>query len=74
MIATIGRAIIVWWHEMDRWVVPSSVLISRRLPDGWSLARVGDCARVVSNVVKVEPKADEPARAEEPVQSDAPAV
>lgn len=58
MSAMTGPAIIVWWHEMDRWIVSSSVLISRRLPDGWTLARVADCVKVVSNVVKVEPKAE----------------
>ena len=58
MNATLGRAIIACRHKMDRWVVPSFALIPRRLPDGWTLARLGDCAKIVSNVVKVEPKAE----------------
>ena len=55
MTATFGRAIVVWWHEMDRWVVPSAALLSRRLPTGWVRTRIGDAVKLVSNVVKVAP-------------------
>ncbi len=55
MSAPLGRAIVVWWHEMDRWVVPSSAILTRRLPTGWVRTRVGDVVKTVSNVVKVEP-------------------
>lgn len=58
MSTTHGRAIIVWWHEMDRWVVPSAALLSRQLPDGWVRLRLGDIVKLVSNVVKVEPTAE----------------
>lgn len=58
MTGTLGRAIVVWWHEMDRWVVPSGALLSRRLPVGWERIRIGDCVRLVSNTVKVDPKAE----------------
>src|SRR5256885_12945051 len=52
------RAFVVWWHDLDRWVVPSAALLSRQLPDGWALSRIGDCVKQVSNVVKVEPTAE----------------
>ncbi len=58
MSATLGRAFVVWWHEMDRWVVPSAALLSHRLPSGWLRLRIGNAAKLVSNVVKVEPKAE----------------
>ena len=58
MSAPLGRAIVVWWHDMDRWVVPSNALLSRRLPAGWVRARIGDAVKVVSNVVRVEPGAE----------------
>lgn len=55
MTAALGKAIVVWWHSMDRWVVPSAAILSRRLPAGWHLCRVGDVVSQVSNTVRVEP-------------------
>ncbi len=52
------RAFVVWWHEMDRWVVPSDAILSRQLPTGWCRPRVGELVKVVSNLVKVEPDRD----------------
>ena len=54
MTATLGRAIVVWWHDLDRWAVPSAAILSRRLPTGWTLTRMGDVVKLVSNSVKVE--------------------
>jgi type I restriction enzyme, S subunit len=54
MTATLGRAIVVWWHDIDRWVVPSAAILSRRLPAGWVGARVGDVVKLVSDSVKVQ--------------------
>jgi type I restriction enzyme S subunit len=48
------RAFVIWWHEMDRWVVPSTALLSRRLPAGWARVRIGDAVKQVSNAVKVK--------------------
>ncbi len=58
MSSRLGRAIIVWWHDMDRWVVPSAAILSRGVPTGWVRTRVGDVVKLVSNVVKVEPTAE----------------
>ena len=55
MSTPIKRAIVIWWREIDRWVVPSTAILSRRLPTGWIRVRVGDVVKLVSNVIKVEP-------------------
>jgi type I restriction enzyme, S subunit len=56
MIGTLGRDIVIWWHELDRWVVPNSAaLFSPPLPAGWVRTRVGQLVKQVSNLVKVEP-------------------
>lgn len=54
MTTVAGRAIVVWWRDMDRWVAPSSVVLSRRLPAGWIRIRVGETVTLVSNAVRVE--------------------
>lgn len=54
MSATLGRAIVILWHEMDRWVVPAAAIFARKLPAGWVLSRVGNIVKLASNVVKVE--------------------
>jgi type I restriction enzyme S subunit len=55
MTATLGRAFIVRWRDMDRWVVPSAAILSPRLPAGWQRVPVGDLVMLVSNAVKVQP-------------------
>jgi hypothetical protein len=49
------RAYVVLWHELDRWVVPSGLILSRQLPAGWTRSRVRELVRLVSEVVKVDP-------------------
>lgn len=58
MTATFGRAISVRWHEMDRWIVPSAAILSRRLPAGWTRTRVRDVVKLLSNALKVRPDAE----------------
>ncbi len=55
MTATLGRAFIVHWRDMDRWVVPTSAILSRRLPVGWQSVRVGDLVTLAFNSVRVLP-------------------
>ena len=52
------RAFVVWWHEMDRWVVPSAAILSQRLPVGWTRTKLAEVLKVVSNVVKVQPETE----------------
>jgi type I restriction enzyme S subunit len=56
MSANPGRAFVVLWHEMDRWVLSSGAILSRHLPAGWTWARVGELVRLVSRPVRVEPE------------------
>ncbi|MBI5805597.1 restriction endonuclease subunit S [candidate division TA06 bacterium] len=58
MTETLGRAVVVWWHDLDRWVVPSAAILSHHLPVGWRRTRLGDVVKLVSNAVKVEPSAE----------------
>ncbi len=58
MTATCGRAIVVWWHDMDRWVVPSGAILSRRLPGGWRRVHVRDVVKMTSDPVRVEPNTE----------------
>lgn len=51
-------AFVVSWRELDRWVVPSAVLLSRSLPAGWKRYRVGDVVKLVSDSVRVQPQAE----------------
>lgn len=50
------RAFAVWWHEMDRWVVPASVIMRGALPRGWTTARIGDLVQLLMDRIEVEPE------------------
>lgn len=49
------RAFVVWWHEMDRWVIPASAIMGGLLPKGWIAARIGDLAHFVTVKEEVIP-------------------
>ncbi len=51
---TAPRAFAVWWKELERWVIPSSLFLRRSLPAGWTRVRVGDLVSQVGTRVKVE--------------------
>jgi len=48
------RAHVFWWKDLERWIVPA-LQHSAKLPDGWSLVRIGDVVKQVTEKVKVEP-------------------
>jgi type I restriction enzyme, S subunit len=54
MISSPKRAHVFWWKDLERWIVPAQQH-SAKLPDGWSLVRIGDLVKQVSDKVKVEP-------------------
>ena len=54
MIASPKRAHVYWWKDLERWIVPAQQH-SDKLPDGWSLVRIGDLVKQVTAKVKVEP-------------------
>lgn len=50
-----SRAFAVWWKDLERWVVPSSVLLGKSLPIGWERVRVGSLVRQITSRVKADP-------------------
>jgi len=48
------RAHVFWWKDLERWIVPAQQH-STKLPEGWSLVRIGDLVKQVTDKVKVEP-------------------
>lgn len=52
--AVAPRAFAVLWKDLDRWVIPSSLLLRRTLPAGWSNVRVGSLVQQVTTRIKVE--------------------
>lgn len=54
MITSPKRAHVFWWKDLERWIVPA-LQHSAKLPDGWSLVRIGDLVKQVTDKVKVEP-------------------
>ena len=48
------RAFAVWWKDLERWVIPTSILLGRSLPKGWERVRVGTLVRQVTMRVKAE--------------------
>jgi len=56
--ASAPRAFAVWWKDMERWVIPSSVLLRQTLPVGWTSVRIGTLVRQVTTRVKAQPEAE----------------
>jgi restriction endonuclease S subunit len=54
MTSSPKRAHVFWWKDLERWIVPA-LQHSAKLPDGWSLVRIGDLVKQVTDKVKVEP-------------------
>ena len=52
---TTSRAFAVWWKDLERWVIPSSVLLSQSLPKGWERVRVGSLVRQATKRIKADP-------------------
>jgi type I restriction enzyme, S subunit len=50
------HAFAVWWADLERWVIPTSLILRRALPKGWQRVRVGTLVRQVTERVKVEPE------------------
>ncbi len=50
------RVFAVWWKDVDRWVIPSSLRFSRELPAGWTRVLIGSLVRQVTKRVKTEPE------------------
>lgn len=58
MAATASRAFAVWWKDLERWVIPSSLLLRQTLPAGWQRVRVGSLVSQVTTRVKAESESE----------------
>lgn len=52
------RAFAVWWKDLERWVIPSSLLLRQTLPAGWTSVRIGTLVRQVTTRIKAEPETE----------------
>jgi type I restriction enzyme S subunit len=52
---TTSRAFAVWWKDLERWVIPSSVLLGQSLPKGWERVQVRSLVRQVTKRIKADP-------------------
>jgi len=50
------RAFAVWWKDLERWVIPSNLLLRQALPPGWKRVRIGEIVRNPNGRVLVEPE------------------
>lgn len=57
MTTAAKRAHIFWWKDLERWIAPAQQY-SAKLPDGWSLVKIGDLVKQVTDKVKVEPDSE----------------
>lgn len=46
------RAFAVWWKDLERWVIPTSLILRQSLPKGWERVRIGKLVRQVTERVK----------------------
>jgi len=50
------RAFAVWWKDLGRWVIPSSLLLREALPPGWKRLHIAEIVRPLDGRVLVEPE------------------
>lgn len=50
------RAFAVWWKDLERWVIPSSLLLRETLSPGWKRVRIAEIVRNLGGHVLVEPE------------------
>lgn len=52
------RAFAVWWKDLERWVIPTSLFLHQTLPAGWTSVRIGTLVRQVTTRVKADPETE----------------
>ncbi len=50
-----SRAFAVWFKDLGRWVIPSSVLLGQSLPKGWERVQVRSLVGQITSRVKADP-------------------
>ena len=53
--STAPHAFAVWWKDLERWVIPTCILLGQSRPPGWTRDRIGTLVRQVTERVKAEP-------------------
>lgn len=48
------RAFAVWWKDLEKWVMPSNLILRRSLPPDWKRVHISEIVRVIDGRVKVE--------------------
>lgn len=48
------RAFAVWWKDLERWVIPTNLLLRQALPPGWKRVRLRELLRQADARVKAE--------------------
>jgi type I restriction enzyme S subunit len=54
VIAPAHHAFAVWWKDLERWVIPPSLLLRGKLPAGWKRVHLRELLRQVDTRVRVE--------------------
>ena len=54
--AVAPRVFGVWWKDLERWVIPPSLILRQSLPKGWERVRIGKLVRQVTERVKAGPE------------------
>ncbi len=52
--ASSRRAFGVWWKDLERWVIPSSLILRGTLPAGWTRVRLRSLLTQVATRVKAD--------------------
>ena len=55
---TTPRAFAVWWKDLDRWVIPSSLLLRRTLPAGSTRVRIATLVHQVTTRIKTKAESE----------------
>lgn len=50
-----ARAFIIWWKDIDKWVIPKNVFLKSNFPSDWSLVKVRELVSLVKKWIKVDP-------------------
>lgn len=51
-----SRVFAVWWKDLERWVIPTNLILRQLLPKGWERVRIAKLVRQVNERVKAEPE------------------
>ncbi len=50
------HAFAVWWRNLERWAIPTSLILRQALPKGWDRIQIGALVRQATERVRVDPE------------------